>query len=221
MAEGPTEGAARGVIFDCDGVLVDSEPITNRIVQRSLAAHGLPLSEDDIIRLFVGGTMAGVGEEARRMGADLPEGWVATIYEEMYATLRQGVPPVPGIGDVLDRLDAAGIPYAVASNGSPEKMEITLGQTGLIGRFEGRMLSAHVEGVAKPDPELFLRAARRIGVAAAACTVVEDSPTGATAARAAGMRCIGYAPLDEGERLAAEGAVVVRAMADVARELGL
>ena len=211
----------RGVIFDCDGVLVDSEPITNEILRANLARHGLKLGADDIVSLFVGGTIAGVASHAREMGADLPDDWVATIYDEMYARLRKGTPLIGGIMSLLDRLDAAGVPYAVASNGSLEKMEITLGQTGLWDRFEGRMLSAHVEGVAKPDPELFLRAARLIGREPHACTVVEDSPTGAKAAHAAGMRCVGYAAHDDGAKLAAEGAVVVHSMQDVARELGL
>jgi HAD superfamily hydrolase (TIGR01509 family) len=212
---------AEGVIFDCDGVLVDSEPITNRILIRSLAAHGLVVDETEAVALFVGGTIAGVGKRAQELGADLPADWVTTIYEEMYATLRQGVPLIPGVVAVLDALDARGIPYAVASNGSLEKMRITLGQTGLWDRFEQHMLSAHIEGVAKPDPELFLRAARRIGVEPADCTVVEDSAPGAKAAKAAGMRCIGYAAHDAGAPLAAEGAIVVRTMEDVARELGL
>lgn len=210
-----------GVIFDCDGVLVDSEPLSNAVLVANLARHGLALSEDDVQELFVGGTMRGVGERARRMGARLPGDWIEEIYAEVYAALRLGTPPIPGVHVLLDALDAAGVPFAVASNGSVEKMQITLGQTGLWARFEGRMLSAHEEGVAKPDPRLFLRAAEVLGQPPGNCVVVEDSATGCRAARAAGMRCFGFVPAGGGARLAAEGARLVRSMDEVARELGL
>lgn len=209
-----------GAIFDCDGVLVDSEPISNAAMQRSLARYGLQLDLSEVMRLFVGSPMDGVAEKARELGANLPEHWISEIYEETYEALRKGVAIIPGVLDVLDALDAQGRPYAVASNGSIEKMKITLGQTGLWSRFEGRMLSAHEEGVAKPDPDLFLRAAARINYSPQNCIVIEDSTTGAIAARRAGMRCIGYAP-DGNTRLEAEGAIIARTMEHVAKELRL
>ena len=143
------------VIFDCDGVLVDSEPITNQILVDNLARYGLQVSLADCMTLFVGGTMRGVETRARELGADLPKDWIDEIYGDIYARLRQGLPSVRGIEAVLDRLEAADIPYCVASNGSEEKMEITLGATGLARRFEGNRFSAHTLGVAKPDPRLF------------------------------------------------------------------
>lgn len=210
-----------GVIFDCDGVLVDSEPLSNAVLIASFARHGLEVSERELEEQFLGGTIWSVGERARAMGARLPGTWVDETYAEIYAALRRGTPAMPGIHALLDSLDAARVPYAVASNGSIEKMQITLGQTGLWPRFEGRMLSAHVAGVAKPDPGLFLKAAEALGQIPGACTVVEDSATGCKAARAAGMRCLGFAPNGGGARLAAEGALLVRSMKEVARELGL
>lgn len=209
------------IIFDCDGVLVDSETITNKVLIANLARYGLHLTLEDTDRLFVGGTIRGVGEKAREMGADLPETWVDAIYAEIYDTLRAGVAPVAGIPALLERLDEAGIPYCVASNGSEEKMDITLGQTGLAPRFEGKRFSAHSLGVAKPDPGLFLAAAKTMGFAPSVCVVVEDSGTGAKAAKAAQMRCLGYAAHDDGARLQAQGAEVFDDMAKLPRLIGL
>jgi HAD superfamily hydrolase (TIGR01509 family) len=209
------------VIFDCDGVLVDSEPATEEVVYASLVRHGLPLTRDAFHEIALGAPIRAMGARAAELGARLPGDWVEATYEEMFARLRQGVELIPGVVAILDALDAAGVPYAVASNGPREKMAITLGQTGLWARFEGRLLSAHEEGVAKPDPGLFLRAAERLGQPPGACVVIEDSPAGAQAARDAGMRCLGYAPGGDGARLAALGARVVQSMAAAARELGL
>ena len=203
------------VIFDCDGVLVDSEPITNQILVDNLARYDLQVSLADCMTLFVGGTMRGVETRARELGADLPKNWIDEIYGDIYARLRQGLPSVRGIEAVLDRLEAADIPYCVASNGSEEKMEITLGATGLARRFEGNRFSAHTLGVAKPDPRLFLIAAEKMGGDAAHAAVIEDSPTGAKAAARAHIPCFGYAEHDDGARLAAEGAYVFHDMADL------
>jgi HAD superfamily hydrolase (TIGR01509 family) len=210
-----------GVIFDCDGVLVDSEPLSNAVLVDSFARHGFKVTLAELHERYIGGTIYTVAERARSDGAVLPESWVAETYAEIYAALRRGTPPIPGIHALLDSLDRARVPFAVASNGSIEKMRITLSQTGLWPRFEKRMLSAHVEGVAKPDPRLFLLAAEMLDQPPEACVVVEDSVTGCTAARAAAMRCLGFAPDGGGARLAAEGAFLVHSMEEVAQELGL
>jgi len=209
------------VIFDCDGVLVDSETVSNVVLAKNLTRHGLPMTPDRCMDLFVGGTMASVGDMARRMGADLPAGWIDDVYAETYAALRVGVDVVAGIPDLLDRLDVAGLPYAVGSNGSDDKMEITLGQTGLKPRFGDAIFSAHTLGTAKPDPGLYLAAAAHFDVDPARAVVVEDSATGATAAARAGMRCLGYAPDGDGAALAATGAEVFENMIHVPRLLGL
>ena len=210
------------VLFDCDGVLVDSEPITNAMLVENLGRYGLPLSVDDVDRLFVGGTMRGVGEAARHLGADLPDSWLEDIYTEMHARLAKGTPMIEGVIDVLEALDAAGIDYAVGSNGSMEKMAITMGQhPHLWRRLEGRLYSAHVHGVAKPDPELYLIAARAMGVAPENCAVVDDSPAGCRAGVAAGMACNGFAAHDDGARLNAVGARVFHAMRDLPGIWGL
>lgn len=210
------------VIFDCDGVLVDSEVISNQAMVDNLARYGLLLTLGEAMDHFVGGTMAGVMEKARRMGANLPENWCNEIYEETYERLRQGVPLVSGVRELLKRLDVAGIPVCVASNGSEEKIRITLGQNDLWERFHpNAMFSAQALGVAKPDPDLFLAAASHFKVQARDCLVIEDSATGALAAARAGMRCLGFAPFDEGKRLQAEGAEVFSDMAEVAALIGL
>lgn len=210
------------VIFDCDGVLVDSEPTSNRIMAENLTRHGLPLTAEQSMELFVGCSMAGVKERAISLGAELPEDWVEQVYSEEYACLRKGVPLVSGIPELLKRLDAAGISCCVASNGSQDKMRITLGQNGLWERFHpNAMFSAHELGVSKPDPGLFQTAASQFQVQARDCVVIEDSTSGVTAAIRAGMRCLGFAAHDDGARLRELGAEVFHEMAEVPALLGL
>ncbi|MEP5153466.1 HAD family phosphatase, partial [Planktotalea sp.] len=163
------------VIFDCDGVIVDSEPITNRVMQASLARHGLALEFDEIMRLFVGGTMQGVMKLAIDMGAKLPDDWLDQIYGEMFVSLAEQVEPIPGIVPVLDALDAVGIPYAIGSNGPHAKMDVTLTRTGLKQRFEGRIHSREDVPNPKPAPDVYLRAAQSLGIAPERCAVIEDS----------------------------------------------
>jgi HAD superfamily hydrolase (TIGR01509 family) len=174
------------------------------------------------MQLFVGGTMPGVMQKAIALGADLHDGWVAEIYGEIYEALEAGVALIAGVSDLLALLDQNDIPTCVASNGSEDKMRITLGQNGLWQRFHpNAMFSAHALGVAKPEPGLFLAAASHYGLQARDCLVVEDSATGALAAARAGMRCLGYAPEGDGEKLAAEGAEVFQAMSEVPGLIGL
>lgn len=204
------------VLFDCDGVLVDSEPLTDAVIAGNLARHGLLLPVDAITSMFIGGTMAAVGDAARAMGATLPENWLKEVYDEIFARLSEGTELIPGIPALLDALDAAAIPYAVGSNGPHRKMEITLGQhADVYARLTGRIFSRHDVAAPKPAPDLYLHAARALGAAPATCVVIEDSPTGARAARAAGMACFGYAPVGDGSRLAAEGARPFRHMSEL------
>jgi HAD superfamily hydrolase (TIGR01509 family) len=191
------------VIFDCDGVLVDSEPITNRLIQQSLAAHGLALSLEEVMGSFVGGTMMGVFEKARAMGARLPEDWVDQIYEAMFEALGKEVELIPGAAGVLDALDAAGVPYAVGSNGPHRKMRITLARTGLADRLAGRVYSREDVANPKPAPDVYLKAASDAGIVPARCAVIEDSVSGARAGKAAGMTVFGFAAETPAERLRA------------------
>ncbi|MEL6998657.1 MAG: HAD family hydrolase [Pseudomonadota bacterium] len=209
------------VIFDCDGVLVDSEPITNRLIAEEMTAHGLPMTTEQSIELFVGGTIKSVFERARGMGAALPDGWVEGYYDLMIATLADEVEIIPGIAGVLDVLDTAGIPYCVGSNGPMRKMHVTLKKTGLWERLEGRIYSAHDVGIAKPDPGLYLHAAAAMGIAPGDAVVIEDSASGVRAAVGAGMRCYGYSRDTPEEKLVAHGAIPFDDMKQLPELLGL
>jgi HAD superfamily hydrolase (TIGR01509 family) len=210
------------VIFDCDGVLVDSEGITNAILVENLARHGLRLTVPEVEALFVGGTMKAVGERAVTMGARLGPDWLDRTYAEMYARLALGTPLIAGIEALLDRLDAAGVPYAVGSNGPEEKMAITLGQhPAVYARLKANIFSSHTHGTAKPDPGLYLLAASKFGIAPADCAVVDDSPAGCLAGIRAGMVTYGLAEHDDGARLAALGARVIHRLADLPALLGV
>lgn len=209
------------VIFDCDGVVVDSEHPTLVMVRDDLEKYGLNLTLEDLEAGYIGGTVETVATKARANGARLPDDWVSDFYERMYAMLRASVPLVPGILGVLDALDSAGIPYAMGSNGTPEKMQITLGQHGLVERFRGHLYSGQALGRPKPAPDLYLYAATRLGVAPKGCAVIEDSAAGARAARLAGMRCYGYAPKGVHPALQAEGAVLFGSMGELPAILGI
>lgn len=209
------------IIFDCDGVLVDSEPATNELIAQRLTEGGLPMTTRDAMTMFVGGTIKGVAERAREMGAALADNWVEETYEAMFERLSQGLPPIPHLSAVFEAIDASGVEACVASNGPMRKMRITLPNAGLMERFEGRIFSAHDVGIAKPDPGLFLHAAKTLGFAPEDCAVIEDSASGAKAAKAAGMRCFGYTDATEPEKLTAHGAVPFASMADLPRLLGL
>lgn len=209
------------VIFDCDGVLVDSEHVTNRVLQRNLAQHGLQLELQKIVDLFVGGTMEGVLHRAREMGAELADGWIDAIYAQMYDALARDCTLVEGAADVLDALDAAGIPYAVGSNGPHAKMQITLVKTGVLPRLQGRVVSREDVANPKPAPDVFLHAAALCNVAPARCAVIEDSSSGARAARAAGMACFGYTGSFPAAKLAPFCTATFAHMADLPALLGI
>ena len=209
------------VIFDCDGVLVDSEPITNRLMAEEMTRHGLPMTTEEAITLFVGGTIQGVFTEARSRGAALPDGWVEGFYDRMIETLAEEVTAIPGAVDAIGHLDRHGLPLRVASNGPMRKMEVTLGKIGLWERLQGHIHSAHDVGIAKPDPGLFLHAAEAAGATPAECVVIEDSASGARAAAAAGMRCLGYTRDTPAEKLTAHSAEPFDDMARLPALLGL
>jgi len=212
----------KAVLFDCDGVLVDSEPIGLALLQDDLAEHGFKISMAEIEASLVGMTMPRVAEEARALGAVLPPDWLEQHYRRLYARLAEGTPLIPGIEAVLDRLDAVGIVYAVGSNGTLRKMEITLSQHPRVwSRLKGQLYSGQDMDRPKPDPALYLHAAAGLGIAPGDCVVVEDSATGCRAGVAAGMRTLGFAATSNGARLEAEGAELFHSMADLPARLGL
>lgn len=210
------------VIFDCDGVLVDSEPAGFALLGEEFARYGLHLSDAELERDFVGATMQANWSRARELGADLPDDWVPAFYERLYRRLAEGTALIPGIAGVLDALDLAGIPYAVGSNGTERKMQVTLGQhPDILARLHGRLFSGQALGAPKPAPDLYLHTAAALATPPEHCAVIDDSPTGCRAARAAGMACFGFAPHRDGARLAAEGATVFHDMADLPGLIGL
>lgn len=212
------------VLFDCDGVVVDSEGPTLALFVEELAAHGLPLSVASFEADYLGQTVEMVARQAQRAGARLPEGWVAHFYRRMNALMTAGVPLVRGVTGVLDRLDAVGIPYAMGSNGSLAKMKITLGQHGIEERFRA-VLSGQALGAPKPAPDVYLAAAAACGVKPAACVVIEDSAMGARAGLAAGMRVLGFAAHGAGSptavSVAALGVPLFHRMEELPGLLGL
>jgi HAD superfamily hydrolase (TIGR01509 family) len=179
------------VIFDCDGVLVDSERIAVKVDVEVFASLGLTLTEQEVIDRFVGRSDEYIASQlevelGRPLAADWEEEFMPLYREAFAAELH----PVDGIVDALDRIT---VPTCVASSGTQEKMRYTLGLTRLYERFAGRIFSVSEVARGKPAPDLFLHAARQIGVPPGRCAVVEDSHWGVEAARAAGMGAFGYA----------------------------
>ena len=201
------------MIFDCDGVLVDTELIANRVLASLLTEAGIPTTFDDCMREYRGRAMTSVIAAAtERLGAPLPFDVAERYYAEVKAVFRRELEPVPGVIAALDRID---LPSCVASSGPHHKMEVTLRHTGLWDRFEGRIFSASEVAVGKPAPDLFLHAARRMGFDPATTAVVEDSLPGIQAACAAGMRALAFARHTGADVLAAAGGETFEDMADL------
>lgn len=209
----------KAVLFDCDGVLVDSERLTNHLLRDDLAARGLDLPMEEVMDLFVGGTMESVMAEAARLGADMPADWIDTFYLKMFDLLGREVEAVKGVCDLVDALIAQNVKIAVGSNGPARKMQITLARTNLLDRFTPHIYSARDLGRPKPAPDIYLHAADKLGVAPPDCAVIEDSASGAKSAQAAGMRCIGYAAEGQADRLRPYCDVIADTMDQVARAL--
>jgi HAD superfamily hydrolase (TIGR01509 family) len=194
------------VIFDCDGVLIDSEPIANRVWQAELRSLGIDLPLREVMARFVGRTRDGCLALAREMlGRALPEGFGARWDEHLFDALGREVRPVDGIERVLRTLP---VPYCVASNGTPHRMLMALAAAGLLPLVENRLFTASEVAHPKPAPDLFLHAAERMGARPERTVVVEDTPTGVRAGVAAGMRVLAYTGADHADHagLAAAGA---------------
>jgi len=197
-------GNCKLVIFDCDGVLVDSERITNTVFCSMLNNLGLQVSLPDMFERFVGLSMGQCMELVTEMlGAPPPVGFVDELRLRAAAALRAQITAIPGVEDMLPSLC---VPFCVASSGHHDKMWLTLGTTGLLKHFEGRIFSVADVERPKPAPDVFLHAARELGVEPSACVVVEDTPTGVRAGVAAGMRVFGYDSNTPAHRLLEAGA---------------
>ncbi|MER5944392.1 HAD family hydrolase [Streptomyces sp. NPDC001928] len=191
------------VIFDNDGVLVDSEPISNRLLAAYLTELGHPTSYEDSIRDYMGSAMHRIHDLVlERTGRRLPEDFDDVFHARVFAAFERELKAVPGAVDVLEKLVGGGVPYCVASSGSHERIRVGHRTTGLDRFFEdGRVFSSQDVGRGKPAPDLFLHAAERMGVAPARCLVVEDSPLGVQAAVAAGMDVYGFTEMTPAAKL--------------------
>ncbi|MFF9393437.1 HAD-IA family hydrolase [Streptomyces griseoluteus] len=209
------------VIFDNDGVLVDSEPIANRVLAALLTESGFPTTFEDSIRRYMGGTLDRIRTLLRtETGRELPDDFAPRYRERLKAAFERELRPVAGIQDVLAGLAERGTPFCVASSSPRDRLDLALTVTGLAPRFGHRVYSADDVLRGKPAPDLFLHAAVRMGIDPAHAVVVEDSVPGVDAAVAAGMTSIGYAALTPADRLS-RATHVVRDTAGLAGRLGL
>lgn len=201
------------VIFDCDGVLVDSEPLVNRVEAEYFTALGFHTTPDEMRALFKGKTVQDVidGVEAR-LGRALPASAVYDWGTSVALALAQELRAIPGVERVIQRLQQAGVPICVASQSPLPRVRISLRATGLDGYFADDVFTASMVERPKPAPDLFLFAAARMGVEPQNTIVIEDSPSGVLAARAAGMRVFGYAADEDAGALRSAGAEVFFSM---------
>jgi HAD superfamily hydrolase (TIGR01509 family) len=206
----------RLVIFDCDGVLVDSEPATNRVIARDLSALGWPMTPDDAERIFLGMTSeAMIPVVEQRLGIILPHDWRAGFIQRLITVFANEVEPIPGAVESLGALNEMGLPWRVASNSSHAEMDAKFRKIGISHLVTGRVHSHHDVPHGKPAPDLYLAAAAAEGVAPTECLVVEDSARGVTAAVSAGMQCLGLALHSDGAALRAAGAAAFHSMSEL------
>jgi HAD superfamily hydrolase (TIGR01509 family) len=200
------------LILDNDGVLVDSEPIANRVLSKLLTEYGDPTTFEETVERYMGTSLAHTRQVVEaKLGRPLPADLEDRYHDELFARMRAELRPINGIEAALDAID---LPTCVASSGTHERIEFALKTTGLYPRFAGRIFSAEDVERGKPFPDLFLYAAEQVGADPAACVVVEDSPYGVQAAKAAGMTVIGYAAMTPAERLV-EADTLITTMADL------
>jgi beta-phosphoglucomutase-like phosphatase (HAD superfamily) len=214
------------VIFDCDGVLIDSEGVASIVLSRELRRLGWMISAEECETEFLGTSLRDIIAKTEAViGRPVPSDFAAEFSASMIQALAEDVVAIPGAAEALERLTEAGMPWRVASNSSHDEMAVKFGRTGLVALVGGRQHSAEdmmrIGLNGKPDPHLFLAAAAAAGVPPARCVVIEDSIPGSRAARLAGMTCLGFSPRGSGAELAAEGAGVFKDMAELPALLGI
>ncbi|MFT5165169.1 MAG: HAD superfamily hydrolase (TIGR01509 family) [Saprospiraceae bacterium] len=207
------------IIFDCDGVLVDSEPLSNRTIASQMQELGITMTEEEAILLFAGGSLKNVTDYVKEAtGREAPADMEEVYRLRSYELFRKELQAVPGIKTLLEQIPNK---KCVASNGPIEKMKLNLQLTGLTPFFDENLFSAYEVGHWKPDPRLFLHAAMEMGFEARDCIVIEDSDHGIHAAKAAGMQVYGFAGRTPREKLERAGAEVFYEMGALAVILGL
>jgi HAD superfamily hydrolase (TIGR01509 family) len=204
----------RLVIFDCDGVLVDSEVISNDVLARALTVQGLPTTLAEARRDYQGLLLADIDFRAQaKLGRPLQKDWLERYERDRTEAFRRELRPVPGAAETVKRLRAAGVQVCVASQGKLSKTRLSLRLTKLDGLFPDEVLfSAYSVARGKPYPDLFLHAAQAMAVEPSCCAVVEDTPSGVTAAVSAGMRALGYAADSDEAALRRAGAETLLAL---------
>lgn len=207
----------RLVIFDCDGVLIDSEALCDRVVSAELHDIGWPLSPIECHRRFFGLTFPDIQQAAeRQLGRPLDSAWVAQVVQRVTEVMAREAEPIPGAREAIEAVRALGLPFRIASNSSRAEMAAKFARVGFTRLVEGRLHSAYdliARGKrGKPDPDLFLETAEAEGVAPEACVVIEDSLAGVRAAVSAGMTCLGYSPDSDGAPLRQAGALPFASM---------
>jgi HAD superfamily hydrolase (TIGR01509 family) len=204
------------VIFDCDGVLVDSEGLASRVEAELSRGLGLTLTATEAHDLFLGKTVEGVLDliaerSGRKLSASFVYNWA---FATAHAFMRE-LQPVPGVRAVIEELRARGHALAVASQSPLARVRFSLEVTGLAELLGDHIYVSSMVSRPKPAPDIYLLAAARLGADPAGCVVVEDSPAGAAAARSCGMRVIGFAPGEAGEAMRASGITVMRSMSEL------
>ena len=205
----------RLVIWDCDGVLVDSEGPSARVTAAECTRLGWPMTQEEALRLFTGVRLSDMPPLVEaQTGRPVPPGWVEHVRDRLIETLGTDLDPMPGVAEALSATTALGLPYRVASNSSQEEMTAKFARTGLTSLVEGRTHSARDVPRGKPFPDVFLAAAAAEGIPPDACMVVEDSLPGIAAARAAGMAVLGLDPHGDGAALRDAGAIPIRHLSE-------
>jgi HAD superfamily hydrolase (TIGR01509 family) len=212
----------QAVLFDCDGVLVDSEPITLKVMTEHLNRVGLKISYEETIARFLGKALP---EEIPAIEAEIghavPQHFIEAFRADRNIALESQIVAVPGIHQLIASLQSHQLPFAVASGADRTKMGITLGKTGLLAHFEHAMVGSDSVTHTKPAPDVYLKAAHILGVDPKACLVLDDTPTGVRAGVAAGATVVGYAAFTQASQLFQAGAhAVIHSLPELTRFLG-
>ena len=210
----PKKMQTKFLIFDCDGVLVDTEAISTRVLAEEARKLGTNLSDEEALDVFAGTSYDFVFSFIeKRLGKSLPTNFEDIYRKRTFQEFEKNLQPIPGIHGVVKKLQ---IPFCVASNAPAYKVDFNLKLVNLFPFFEGKIFSAYQVNAWKPDPTLFLIAAKTFGFQPEECLVVEDSPSGVQAAVAGGMRVLGYANSDaKAKKLASHGAIVIRDLSEI------
>ncbi|MBR0701422.1 HAD family hydrolase [Bradyrhizobium diazoefficiens] len=177
------------IIFDCDGVLVDSELLSCRCLSEVLAEFDIALSPQQALELFLGRSTKAIEQHYRDLGQIVPDGFLPRLKSQVLSTFAASLQPIPGIAGVISELP---VPFCVASSSDLDRVALSLDVTGLRAHFGDRLYTAQMVRHGKPAPDLFLLAAEKMGVQPARTLVIEDSVSGVAAGKAAGMTVWGF-----------------------------